>query len=141
MVSKNVLKIPILGKETVHCGYRLVPYIVSTVTSKLVASTYVLITDASVAKYHLNKFQDEFDAQLAQVQESARPRFLTHVITPGELSKTRQVKAAVEDFLLSERCTRDTVILALGGGVVGDLVGFVAATLYVTGLHSVSDDA
>lgn len=30
--------------------------------------------------------------------------------------------------MLSHRCTRDTVILALGGGVVGDLVGFVAST-------------
>jgi pentafunctional AROM polypeptide len=143
MESKNILKVSILGKESVHCGYQLVPYIVNTVTSNLVASNYVLVTDANVAKYHLNRFQDEFDARLAEFQENVRPRFFSHVISPGEMSKTREIKAAIEDLLLSEKCTRDTVMLALGGGVVGDVVGFVAATLYVTDLrlHSVNDDA
>lgn len=37
------------------------------------------------------------------------------------------MKAELEDFMLEHRCTRDTVVLALGGGVVGDLVGFVSA--------------
>jgi len=31
--------------------------------------------------------------------------------------------------LLDSKCTRDTVMLAFGGGVIGDLTGFVAATL------------
>ena len=39
----------------------------------------------------------------------------------------------MEDFLLSRRCGRDTCLLALGGGVIGDLVGFVAAT-YMRGI-------
>lgn len=33
--------------------------------------------------------------------------------------------------MLDNKCTRDTVILAFGGGVIGDLTGFVAATLWV----------
>lgn len=33
--------------------------------------------------------------------------------------------------MLDNKCTRDTVILAFGGGVIGDLAGFVAATLWV----------
>ena len=56
-------------------------------------------------------------------------RILPYVIAPGEMSKSREGKAEIEDFLLLNKCTRDTVILALGGGVIGDLVGFVAATL------------
>jgi pentafunctional AROM polypeptide len=60
---------------------------------------------------------------------SQKARFLTLVIPPGETSKSREGKANIEDFLLQNRCTRDSVILALGGGVIGDLVGFVAATL------------
>src|SRR3989344_3796869 len=46
----------------------------------------------------------------------------------GEKSKTRKVLAVLEDLMLKAGCGKDTVILALGGGVVGDLAGFVAAT-------------
>lgn len=56
---------------------------------------------------------------------------LTYQVAPGEEAKSRAVKAEIEDWLLEERATRDTVILALGGGVIGDLTGFVAATLCV----------
>lgn len=59
--------------------------------------------------------------------EDVRPRWITKVIAPGEQSKSRATKAMLEDFMLSHRCTRDTVVLALGGGVVGDLIGFVSA--------------
>ena len=34
----------------------------------------------------------------------------------------------MEDWMLEHRLTRDTVVLACGGGVIGELVGFVAAT-------------
>ena len=46
----------------------------------------------------------------------------------GEASKTRQTKEYVEDQLVALGAGRDTCILALGGGVVTDLVGFVAST-------------
>ena len=53
---------------------------------------------------------------------------LTYQIPSGEGSKCRAVKDEIEDFMLAHRCNRDTCMIALGGGVVGDLVGFVAAT-------------
>lgn len=53
---------------------------------------------------------------------------LTYQVPSGEGSKSREVKAAIEDFMLQHRCNRDTCMIALGGGVVGDLVGYVAAT-------------
>ena len=34
----------------------------------------------------------------------------------------------IQDWLLDNKCTRDSLFIALGGGVVGDLIGFVAAT-------------
>ncbi|HEX4044292.1 MAG TPA: iron-containing alcohol dehydrogenase, partial [Gammaproteobacteria bacterium] len=46
----------------------------------------------------------------------------------GESAKTNQTKIALETQMLQHHCARDTVILALGGGVVGDLAGFIAAT-------------
>ena len=125
MAQPNIRKVSILGKESIHCGFGLVPYIVETVTSTLPSSTYVLITDTVVAGFHLKKFQDGFQAALS----GKASRFLHLIIPPGETSKSRQGKADIEDFLLEHKCTRDTVVLALGGGVIGDLVGFVAATL------------
>ncbi|KAF7369066.1 Pentafunctional AROM polypeptide [Mycena venus] len=131
MADADVLKVSILGRESIHCGFHLVPYIASTVISTLHSSTYVLVTDSNVAKHHLSTFEAEFTSALAGGHmngNTTKPRFLSLVIPPGETSKSREGKASIEDFLLLNRCTRDTVILALGGGVVGDLVGFVAAT-------------
>jgi 3-dehydroquinate synthase len=52
---------------------------------------------------------------------------------PGEASKTREQWARLTDALLAQGCGRDSGIVALGGGVAGDLAGFVAAT-YMRGL-------
>lgn len=129
MAAADITKVSILGKESIHCGFHLVPYILTTVLDTLPSSTYVLVTDTVVASYHINKFEDAFHEALGKLPSQGRPRFITHVISPGETSKSREGKASIEDFLLGKACTRDTVILALGGGVIGDLVGFVAATL------------
>lgn len=123
----DILKVSILGRESIHCGFHLIPYIARTVLTTLPASVYVLVTDTNVAQFYLSAFEKAFSAEISKLS-SAKPRFLSRVIFPGETTKSREGKADIEDFLLLERCTRDTVILALGGGVIGDLVGFVAAT-------------
>jgi 3-dehydroquinate synthase len=53
-----------------------------------------------------------------------------HVLTvpAGEAHKTRATWSGLTDRLLDDGFGRDTTIIALGGGVVGDLAGFVAAT-------------
>ena len=55
------------------------------------------------------------------------------VVPAGEASKTRMQWARLTDELLAAGFGRDSAILALGGGVVGDLAGFVAAT-YLRGV-------
>lgn len=50
-----------------------------------------------------------------------------------EETKTRETWATISDELLGRRLGRDTTLIALGGGVVGDVVGFVAAT-YMRGV-------
>lgn len=47
---------------------------------------------------------------------------------PGDAHKTRETKAQLENELLEKQCGRDTGLIALGGGVVLDLVGFLGAT-------------
>eukprot|EP00750_Incisomonas_marina_P029694 INCI7214.7.p1 GENE.INCI7214.7~~INCI7214.7.p1 ORF type:complete len:611 (-),score=120.51 INCI7214.7:54-1730(-) len=46
----------------------------------------------------------------------------------GEENKTRAAKARIEDRMIEVGCHRDCVVIALGGGIVGDLAGFAAAT-------------
>jgi 3-dehydroquinate synthase len=49
------------------------------------------------------------------------------VVPDGEKTKSWQVLETVFDALLAAHCGRDTLLVALGGGVVGDLAGFAAA--------------
>ena len=49
-------------------------------------------------------------------------------IPAGENSKTRETKEKIEDILLERKYGRDTLIIAFGGGVIGDLTGFTAST-------------
>lgn len=53
--------------------------------------------------------------------------FVTHVIEDGERYKTLETWSGILDTLLHARLDRKTVIIALGGGVVGDMAGFAAA--------------
>ena len=116
----------------IQLGYHLVPHIVQTLLSELPSSAYVLVTDTHLAQLGaVDKFRDAF-----QQSKGAHQRFLTYEIAPGEESKSRETKAAMEDWMLEHRLTRDTVVLACGGGVIGDLVGFVAAT-FMRGLKYV----
>jgi 3-dehydroquinate synthase len=55
-------------------------------------------------------------------------RVMLRSIPAGESLKTRATWLECTDWMLDERCGRDTTVVALGGGVIGDLAGFVAAT-------------
>lgn len=57
----------------------------------------------------------------------------TLTVPPGESSKTRETWARLSNQLLDRRFGRDSGLIGLGGGVTGDLTGFVAAT-YMRGL-------
>src|SRR5258705_484487 len=60
-------------------------------------------------------------------------RATVHRMRAGEAHKTRDTWSRLTDDLLAAGCGRDTTVVALGGGVVGDLAGFVAAT-YMRGV-------
>ncbi|QFR33171.1 3-dehydroquinate synthase [Ancylobacter sp. TS-1] len=80
-----------------------------------------IVTDRNVAERHLGL-----------VEQSLRQAGLTPtaiVIEPGEKSKCFKVFEEVVDGLLAARIERRDLVLALGGGVVGDLAGFAAAAL------------
>ena len=80
----------------------------------------VVISDSRVARLHGAGFA------AGLVARGARASLLT--FPPGERSKTRETKARLEDDLHRLGADRHSVIVALGGGVTGDLAGFVAST-------------
>ena len=81
----------------------------------------VVVTDRAVAALHL----DTLMAGLAETGFAA-----TSVVIPGgEAGKNLETWQTIVGELLSARVERRTAVIALGGGVVGDLAGFAAATV------------
>ncbi len=83
----------------------------------------VIITDDNVNKIYGEK--------LANALANYKPLLLSFL--PGEKSKNYLTKQSLEDQMFEHHCNRDTIILSLGGGVVGDIAGFVAST-YMRGI-------
>jgi 3-dehydroquinate synthase len=85
----------------------------------------VVVSDANVAALHGAR----------ALRALKRGRFAPElvVIPPGERSKTLETAERLYEQLAEIRADRSTGVIALGGGVVGDLAGFVAAT-YLRGL-------
>lgn len=65
--------------------------------------------------------------RLRATLEAAGVRVSAVVLPDGEANKDWQTLNLIFDMLLSERCERSTTLVALGGGVVGDMGGFAAA--------------
>jgi 3-dehydroquinate synthase len=80
-----------------------------------------IITDATVAPLHLQTLQNS-------LEHSGFPSIVS-VLPAGEAHKTLADLHVCYDVLLQNNVERSTPIIALGGGVVGDMAGFVAATV------------
>ncbi|CCC68601.1 hypothetical protein NCAS_0B05170 [Naumovozyma castellii] len=120
----DLVKVPILGKDIIHVGYNIHTHIVESILASCKSSTYVIINDTNLSKIPYYKaLLVEFQSNLPK-----ESRLLKYQVKPGEANKNRETKAAIEDYLLKQGCTRDTVIIAIGGGIIGDMIGFVAAT-------------
>lgn len=81
----------------------------------------VIITDENVDKFYGAKVKASLEKN-----EFAVHKF---VLPPGEKSKSIEVLLSIYDKLLNINITRGDLIIALGGGVIGDLTGFAASTL------------
>lgn len=78
----------------------------------------MIVTDRQVAPLHL----DALRCALGEVRADA------FELEPGERFKTLESYGRIMDALMERRHSRSTTLIALGGGVVGDLAGFTAAT-------------
>ena len=96
------------------------------IVSVLTAPRVVVVTNDVVAPLYL--------ARLAEPLRAAGVRLGEIILPDGEASKNWQTLNTIHDRLLAEHCDRATTLIALGGGVVGDLAGFAAAT-YQRGIN------
>jgi 3-dehydroquinate synthase len=87
------------------------------------AHRYAIITDDNVAPLYADRTRSALGDSRAEL----------YIIPAGEAHKTRDTWSLLTDEMLKAGLGRDTTIIALGGGVVGDLAGFVAAT-YMRGV-------
>ena len=87
-----------------------------------------IVTDTNVLQPHANAVKKALTGAGATVRVIC--------VTAGENSKSLKELSDLYDELVDFRADRKTVILAVGGGVIGDLAGFVAAT-YARGLDFV----
>ncbi|MDB5762817.1 MAG: aroB [Herminiimonas sp.] len=71
--------------------------------------------------------------QLARTLISAGKQVTTIVLPDGEEEKNWENLMQIFNILLAEKCDRKTTLIALGGGVIGDMTGFAAAT-YMRGV-------
>jgi 3-dehydroquinate synthase len=77
----------------------------------------LIVTNTTVARLYLTKLTDSL----------ATRRVAECILPDGEQHKTLQTAGWVLDALAGKKMNRDATVLALGGGVVGDIAGFAAA--------------
>ncbi|MEO1174406.1 MAG: 3-dehydroquinate synthase, partial [Myxococcota bacterium] len=97
-------------------GVWIADAIAATVSGRRIA----IITDENVAGLHVNAVRTALEATNRSVR--------VHVVPAGETSKSLGQASRLYDALLVQELDRRDAVVAIGGGVVGDLAGFVAST-------------
>lgn len=93
------------------------------------AETIAIVSDSNVWPLYGKK-------ALNSLRNAGYHNIISYVFPAGEESKNGQTYLAMLNFLAESKLTRSDCIVALGGGVVGDMTGFVAAT-YLRGIDYV----
>lgn len=105
----------------IHIGSGLLADAGRLIAPLLPRPKLAIITDTNVAAQHL--------ATLETALNEAAIDHVTMIVPAGESSKNFSQLEEVCDWLLAQKIERDDCIVALGGGVIGDLTGFAAAIL------------
>ena len=104
----------------VFIGYGLLGKLGEKLKKASLSDKTTIISDENVFSH--------YGARVKGILKSAGFSVNTFVVQPGEETKSMDYAAKVYDFLVEQRAERDDIIIALGGGMVGDLAGFIAAT-------------
>ncbi|RKD34275.1 3-dehydroquinate synthase [Thermohalobacter berrensis] len=110
-------------KYNIYVGAGIFSNIHDILNSLDVSNDVFIITDENVGRLYLDKC-------LSYLRDYKVNYFM---IKPGEKSKNLEVAKEIYKKMLISRCDRQTTVVSLGGGVVGDIAGFVAST-YMRGI-------
>ena len=115
-----------LGDRTypIHIGAGLISQ-VDLILPHLKRKQVAIVTNTTVAPLYLQK--------LAKPLRDAGVGVIEIILPDGEAYKNSDTLNLIYDALLQNRCERSTTLIALGGGVIGDLTGYAAAT-YLRGV-------
>ena len=102
-------------------GQRLIDQVEKTIVPLLPLKRVIIVTEVSVAKLHLE--------YLADALEGAGIEVNTITLKAGEATKSFSVYESLMNDILALRPERGDVLIAFGGGVIGDITGFVASTV------------
>ena len=104
---------------TIHIGHRLLDQAGAILRPLLRRPRCVIVTDGHVAVLHLQS--------LEAVLVASGIATAAIVVPPGEASKSYEGLSSLCDQLLAAGVERSDLVIALGGGVIGDLAGFASA--------------
>jgi len=104
----------------VFVGYGLLDKLGEKIKKVALSGTATVISDENVFSLYGTKVEG--------ILKSAGFSVNAFVVLPGEETKSMDYAIKIYDFLVQQRAERDDIIIALGGGMAGDLAGFVAAT-------------
>lgn len=102
-------------------GERLLARAGEYIAPLLKGRNVIIVSDDNVARFYLHR--------LSNALEEEKIRFRSLVVPAGEATKSLPSFARLMENLLEQKPDRNTVLIALGGGVVGDLTGFAASVL------------
>ena len=116
------------AKYPVFVGWRILDHLGRRMRNLGLSGTVAVIGDEKVVSIHGDRVQKSLS------EAGFRPLSLS--VPSGEGSKSPQELWKIYDWLVEHRIERGSTIVAMGGGVVGDLAGYAAAT-YLRGLNLV----
>jgi len=121
----QTLKVELANRSyPIHIGRNLIAD-ASLILPHLKRKHVAVVTNTTVAPLYL--------AKLTQTLVAADVKVIPIILPDGEVYKNTETLNTIYDVLLQNRCERSTTLIALGGGVIGDLTGYAAAT-YLRGV-------
>jgi 3-dehydroquinate synthase len=120
MEVQSPVRVDLAGRSyPIEIGRGLIPRAAEWIAPLGRNRRYLIVTDENVAALHL--------APLCASLEQAGLGATNHILPAGEKTKSWPFLEQVVERILAERLERNDLVIALGGGVVGDLAGFASA--------------
>ena len=103
----------------------IAPEAIKQIAKYISSNRVMIVTNTTIAPLYLERIKTSLETVGKKVE--------TVILPDGEAYKTMESLTLIYDALLEKKCDRKTTLVALGGGVVGDITGFAAAS-YMRGV-------